>query len=291
MASKEEAKVVVATTPVTFDGSLDLLSDLKVSGTILGLETLEASDMKLPRIKLMQPTSAEVTKQQATAGFFYNTITKKQTKELHCTLLVLGKSRVQWKAAFKRGEEPVCKSLDSIMSESGIKCETCNKKEWIKEEGTEDKKPLCNMSYVWLGVNHDESNAPFRIVVPGMSVSPTKDFLNSITPKRLPPFVYKITLTSEFKENDQGAFYVIKYNLDGNIVDDIIVRLGYTIEEIKSDPVKAAKFSDERKSIMTEFEDLSESLKHLFSKVANLDIVAGPDSDDGTTPNGAGGLF
>jgi hypothetical protein len=168
----------------------------------------------MPKIKLMQPTSLEVTKNKCPAGWFYNTLTEEKYEQLPCIFLVLGKSRVKWKKPFKRGEEPICRSFDSIhkFDDPRMFCDHCPDSKWEnKSEG--ENKPACNMSYVWLGVVDDGNyDKVFRMIVPGMSVSPTKDYFNVIAPTRLAPFCFRTVLTSEFKENDQGAFYVVKYN-------------------------------------------------------------------------------
>lgn len=186
---------------------------------VVGLD-LDQSDLKLPKIKLLQSTSQEVAKSKGKLqpGQFYNTVTQEGKDELNAVLLYLGKSMVNWKRPFKRGEEPLCRSFDGKTKTEGCgdgNCQTCqfssqNPKAWEIAKQNGETKPPCNMSYVWLGMDRD-TNMPFRLIVSGASVTPTKDFLNKIAPLRVSPCAGIVTLKSDFKENDQGSFYVLEY--------------------------------------------------------------------------------
>jgi hypothetical protein len=210
-----------APTIVDFTG-LGELSEFKAGKgeQIEGLEGLDRSDYKLPKIKLIQANSIEAQKSKCPAGWFLNTVTGETYENLKCHLLVLGKSRVKWKKPFKRGEEPDCRSFDAIIKfDSSKSCKSCPDADWSKIPAGENK-PACNMSYVWLGVTADEHQQIFRLIAPGMSVGPTKDFINTIVPKKYPAFVYNVELSSEQQENEQGVFYVLKYDIKGVITKD-----------------------------------------------------------------------
>lgn len=235
---------------------------------VVGLD-LNSSDMKLPKVKLMQQTSQEAVKSKGKilAGQFYNTVTQTATDTIDCVLLDQGKSMVMWKKPFKRGEDPLCRSFDGRVKAEGcgdgdcMKCKhsSQNPAAWrALPEG--ESKPACNMSYVFLAVDC-ETGMPFRIIAAGASVANTKDFLNKLAPLRVSPFCCKVTLKSEQKENDQGVFYVVDFdNLRPN--DDIMV----------NGQVDMAKYK--------ELEDLSKSYKELFMNhiVAN-DVVAYDDAE------------
>ena len=221
--NKTEEKVVAVagdkevTTPISGFGFDAFKTE---ENEVVGLEALNASDMKLPKYKLMQQTSLEVSKSKGKIlpGQFLNTITGEAFDTLEIVPLDLGKSMVYWKQPFKRGEDPLCRSFDGIHKTDGCgdgDCATCqfssqNPKAWktLKENET---KPACNMAYVWLGIDA-KTSIPFRMIMSGSSVSITKDFLNILAPLRISPFCTKVTLTSEQKENDQGVFYVVNYN-------------------------------------------------------------------------------
>jgi hypothetical protein len=284
--SNELVKAEVA----TFTG-LDLLSGFKEDGPILGLD-ISPSDIKLPRFRLMQPTSLEVTQQKVSAGTFYNAVTGEAVKELPCTLLIKNTSRVMWDKVFKRGDKPLCRSFDAVRSaDSRRECAKCPDSRWDNKSDS-DSKPACNMSYGWLALSKLESsmNQPFRIIIPGKSVTYTKDFLTQITPKRLPPFAFKVTLVPEFMQNEKGAFYVIKYRQDGNLAEDLLKSLGWTEQEVKADPEKAKVFTTQMKTIWDQYKDMVKSYEELFKQTIEMDMEETPIVID-DAPITEGALF
>lgn len=247
---------------------------------VIGLD-VNASDMKMPKIKLLQSTSPEVTKSKGKiqAGQFYNTVTQEAMDSVDCVLLDQGKSMVMWKTPFKRGDDPLCRSFDGKVKTEGCgdgRCETCqyssqNPKAWnsLKENET---KPPCNMSYVFLAKDC-ATGMPFRIIVAGASVSNAKDFLNKLIPLNVSPFACKVTLTSEQQENDMGVFHVVKFeNFRPN--DDVLNPDGtLDVEKYKA------------------LEDMSISYKELFmTQIVQNDIID-VDSQPSEESKEKGGLF
>ena len=224
---------------------------------VVGLD-VNASDMKLPKVKLMQQTSQEAVKSKGkiVAGQYYNTVTQEATEEIDCVLLDQGKSMVMWKRPFKRGEEPLCRSFDGK-----VKAEGCG------EKG--ETKPGCNMSYVFLALDC-KTKMPFRIIAAGASVKTAKDFLNKLLPLGVSPFACKVTLKSHQEENDQGIFYVMDFdNLRPN--DECINADGsLNIEKYK------------------ELEDMSKTYKSLFmTQIVQNDVIdVDPVSSEESTEDG-----
>lgn len=246
---------------------------------VVGLD-VNASDMKLPKIKLMQQTSQEATKSKGKIqpGQFYNTVTQVASDTVDCILLDQGKTMVMWKKPFKRGEEPLCRSFDGKRKAEGCgdgNCETCqfssqNSKAWdtAKEKGL--TKPDCNMGYVFLAIDC-ATKMPFRIIAAGASVKGARDFLNKLLPLGVSPFACKVTLTSKQEENDQGIFYTINFeNMRQN--DDCLNADG----SLNTEAYKA-------------FEDQSIAYKNLFmTQIVQNDVV---DVDSSEPQTEAGGLF
>jgi hypothetical protein len=122
----QDTEIGLISDMAAFSG-LELMSEYRGSGLILGLEGLSPSDLKLPRFRIMQPTSQEVAQQKVQAGTFYNPVTGEAVKELSCTLLINSKSMVMWEKLFKRGDKPMCSSFDGETSSDGKrKCAKCN---------------------------------------------------------------------------------------------------------------------------------------------------------------------
>lgn len=251
----------------------------KANKEVVGLD-LSSSDLKLPKIKVMQATSQEVAKSKGKilAGQFYNTVTQTAKDKVDCILLDQGKSMVMWKKPFKRGEEPLCRSFDGKIKTEGCgdgNCATCkfssqNPKAWEAAKLKGETKPECNMSYVFLAID-TETKMPFRIIFAGASVSNAKDFLNQIAPMRLSPFCFKVTLSTSQQENESGVFYVTNFeNIRPN--DDILNSDG---------ELDDAKYE--------EYENQSKSYKELFmTQIVANDII---DVDTTTSGDGSENLF
>lgn len=194
-------------------------------GEVEGID-VNASDMKLPKIKLLQQTSLEVTKSNGKfkAGQFYNTVTQEAFDEIDCILLNQGKSMIMWNEKFKRGEDPICRSFDGKVKAEGCGDGDCTKCQYSSQNPIawetakkEDKtKPPCSMSYVFIAQDL-KTGAPFRFIVGGASAANGKSFLNKLVPllkqNKMPIFVTTCKLTSKQEENDQGIYYVI--NMEG----------------------------------------------------------------------------
>lgn len=194
-------------------------------GDIDGLERLDASDIKMPKMKIVQFTSKEFADGKAQPGQFYNSVTERAYDSLPCILLALGKRNTMWNQPFKRGELPLCYSADGkrglTVSGEERHCAKCPYQDWNKAQERGEKKPPCNMSYVWLGaVGMEDDKSLFRFITSGKSVSPTKNFLNEIAINMLPPYVYNVLLTTKKEQNDQGIFYVLEYKIVGAATKD-----------------------------------------------------------------------
>lgn len=190
-------------------GLLDLsqLDDVDIEFT--GLEEIGQGDIKLGKWKLLQPTSAEVTK-DIPPGSFYNTVTKEVREELIVTVLKTGKSRVMFPEKYRKGDKAQCRSVDFIrktegLADAGPICENCKYSKW--EEG---EKSRCSIVYYFIGL--DDTDTPFRIQFRGASVPPVKDFLSQVymTLKKANKgiFSFKIKITADYKSDDKGNYYI-----------------------------------------------------------------------------------
>ena len=230
---------------LSMSAQLSGFADFKSKDKVVGLEVLDQTDLKIPKIKLLQSNSEEVADGLGRPGQFYNSVTKKACDTIDCILLALGKSRVKWKSEFKRGEQAECKSFDAVKGDKGA-CAKCEFASW----GVNNEKPKCGFSYSWLGMLPDGTF--FRLLAHGLSVSPTKDFLNIIAPNKLPAFIYKMTLGSVTQKNEFGTFQVMTYNFQ--MEDDAKIKT-----------IDPSKFK--------EYEDLAISMKDLFLSSQEQDLA------------------
>ena len=249
MTGKEKNEIEEKNVSVAQQGlsGLEAFASFQEKGApIVGMDEVSAEDIKMPKIKLAQPTSAEVADEKCKAGQFYNVTTGEALDEVDCYILALGKSRVQWPEQFKRGDNPVCMSFDGKISEDGHKCSECDKCKW---EG--DKKPDCRQVYMWLGVLAKDKS-PFRISMAGTAVSETKNYITEIVKHNLPFFVFKTKIKSEKQKGDQGIYYTPVYELCKN-------------GDGTFETIAPTAFND--------FKDLTESLSKMFFDARKKDLV------------------
>ncbi|MEG0728188.1 MAG: hypothetical protein RR420_01060 [Anaerovoracaceae bacterium] len=257
VATKEEGKLLIE------DLSLFQQGDTGVTG----LETIDASDIKMPKIKLLQPTSPEVQKSKGKilAGQFYNTVTQAVTDEVEVVFLAIEKTRVMFPTPFKRGEEALCKSYDAVHGQgcgSGV-CAKCDYSNWDKAKADGKNKPDCNMGYVWIGVDA-HTNEPFRMIMSGAAVAETKDFLSKLRASGISPYRLIVTLGTEEKDTDSGVFYIPVYKgMRGNTG---------ILNEAK-DAVDPAKVAEIQRNI--------EAFRGLFkTEIVEKDLASVGESED-----------
>lgn len=230
MANKEEKSTNLVPT-MSIDDALSSMGDLfrTERGKINeGLEAMDQTDIRIPKIKIAQTQSDEVAKGKARPGQLYNSLTEKAYDYIDIALLNLGKRRTMWPAKFKRGDNAMCWSIDTIRgtTDDGVsrRCEGCQFADWSKI-GKDDKHPPCMMGYSWLGMilktpEQPEGGVPFRLLVSGKSVSITKSFLNILSLKGRALFVYNVRISTVLESNESGNYYVLKYDFVGGIKNE-----------------------------------------------------------------------
>lgn len=180
---------------ITTTDSTELEQFKSGSGSMLGMEGLDRSDMTVPRYRLIQNTSSD-----GTPGKFVSTLSGQEVDTITAVLMKVTKTRVMWPVAFSRGDKPECRSEDGKHKANGIGtgvCDTCPYGKW---DGR------CKTSYTFLGV--DDNSEPFMINIKGSSIKPLKKFLTRILMKDLPLFAYKVVISAKEERNDKGRFWV-----------------------------------------------------------------------------------
>lgn len=216
----EEVKQEVAVKPAFDMSSFKGLEDFKAKdGVIKGLENTDKNDLKIGVYQLLQTTSELVADEKASAGTFYNSMTKRAEDSVDGILLYMTKTRVLWKKPFKRGDKALCRSFDGKVGKGlpGGKCANCPKQQW----GTDNTPPECREGYNWLGLDAHNGMKPFRFTAISSGVSPTKEFITDITSYGYDLFCFSVSIVSRKEKNEQGTFYVPQYVINGPVsLDD-----------------------------------------------------------------------
>ena len=183
-------------------------------GVALGLENVEVTDIKMPRHKLLQSNSVEVSTGKGKPGQFYNTLTGECSDELEVSLLCMGRSRVRFEKPYKRGAQPVCRSFDAKHSQDGELCKNCEFADWDKAKEAGENAPPCRESLTWTFLeNGAVGELPSRIIVSGASRAGHANFITMLTGTGYPPFIFKTKISSAQTQNDSGIFYVMNFEI------------------------------------------------------------------------------
>jgi len=199
----------------------------KVGGK-LGMEELDANDLIIPYMKIMQPTSPEVLdrKHEAQMGDLVNSLSSYLYPEdvYFVPIKALKRRQLYYKREDKENSGIECGSMNFKTPDSGMKysklCATCPKAQF-KADGT---PPKCNILLSFISKvlelpEGDEGNALIAIsftktsykagkILASLAQSAKGDLFNNI---------YKLTTAD--KENDKGMFAILKVAPFGIVPD------------------------------------------------------------------------
>jgi hypothetical protein len=183
---------------------------------VLGTDTLDRSDVAMPRVRVRQPTSQFGEPQHA--GWFYNSLTETFTANINIVVLRVSKGRVRWAAEFGADDAPLCASDDSVKPrdiegyEPGP-CATCAFAQW----GRNGEPPPCSLVYTYLCSNADDEDMPFLLSAMRTSATAAKK-LNSIL--KMYGLSRRIVAGTELVKSDKGQWYQLIFKANGALGRD-----------------------------------------------------------------------
>ena len=264
---KNEEKALATAENQNLALDLSMFAEFQTGGVVLGLENVEASDIKMPRHKLLQSNSTEVSTGKGKPGQFINTLTGECVDELTVALLCMNRSRVRFAKPYKRGAQPMCRSFDAKHSQDGDICKGCEFADWDKAKEDGNNSPECRESLTWTFLEDGKlSDLPSRIIVSGASRAEHSKFITRLAGLGFPPFIFKTKITSEQTSNDNGIFYVMKFDL---ILNENGQPTTYTVEEARKMEIECKKW----KGMQDRFAE--------FDTVNAVDDIVDQDSEGG----------
>ena len=176
-----------------------------------GLEEVDRSDLILPRVRVIQPTS----KLEGNPGQLHYNLTGEAVDQIRAVLLKMTKSRVCWDKE-NLGADPLCASDDAKTPRSqyaGIyaeRCADCPMAQW-----SDDAPPACRLVYNFLAADLDNDGAIFVIGLGATSVKHAKKILSVFALKRKPLFAQPVVIQSIKAESDKGKWYEVVITPNG----------------------------------------------------------------------------
>lgn len=190
---------------------------------VAGADTLDRSDIVLPRVRVRQPTSKFGAPQDA--GKFHNNLTEQFSDTLTAVILRVSKGRVMWPTDFSGDNEPLCASDNAIMPrlEGGLAdplpgpCATCPMALW----GDDHEPPRCSLVYTYLCADCAEDDMPFLISAMRTSVKAAKK-LNSLI--KMFGIRKSMTIKTALVTGDQGQWYELLFQVAATLSAEAIQR-------------------------------------------------------------------
>lgn len=179
--------------------------DIVTPDEMLGLEGLEREDLTLPRIKLTQALSGEVSNGNASPGEWLNTLSgQSYGTQFEFIPISVWKSRTYF--AENRDDSPICRSADGSTSIDGYRCKTeCpHNNAWEWKDGM---PPLCTQAYNYLVL---PLNDQFPAIVTCMksSYKAGKALNTLMISARCPAWFWVYEFYSIRESNQKGTYYV-----------------------------------------------------------------------------------
>ena len=184
-----------------------------------GTEDLVREDLVIPRVRLVQPTSAL----DGNAGELYNSLTGESQAEIRAIILRIGKSRVMWPEGFERNQSPLCASNDGIAprpefaGEYAERCEGCPMTEW----GDDGTPPRCAFGYTYLCSDVGCDDLPFVLTASRSNLKAART-LNTLSkafgPRR------QVVISAQQAISDRGKYFTLRFALGDNVAPEDVGR-------------------------------------------------------------------
>lgn len=177
------------------------------------LEDISASDIIMPRYKLVQSTS-----RTGTPGKWVSNVSDVEYDSLDVVILGISTYRIYFPEA-GGGDKPLCRSNDGIIKADGNgvgdgKCKNCRYNVWTKDKQDNSVPPKCREGYslLVLVLQEDGTFAPGMISIKGAARRPAKQFFTRMKARGVTPLSYITRVTSVSEVNNKGRFF--RANLD-----------------------------------------------------------------------------
>ena len=181
---------------------------------LLGFENFDDSDLVIPRLSIVQPSSKE-----GTPGTFRSNLTGEEKEQLRITPMTYSKGMVHWSEEL--GNDPECRSNDALTPDPTIenpKHDRCHERIGNRLRPVcpyavwRDKEPpTCKMTYNLIAIEM-ESMRPFLVSLHGTSVRSAKKLISYVWQSRRNFFDVGCRMSLSKVNNTRGTFFVVEFN-------------------------------------------------------------------------------
>lgn len=214
-AAKEE-ETAIATQKGKENALATLGDDYMTKNANVGLSGLDAEDIPIPTLSVIQSTSKfkdEDNRPYAPGGFYYKAL-KQNFNTVECSILVINKKLM---ASYTDPEVP-------------------------------------ERTYMVLGVIMP-TQMPFMMYAKKSSYFAVRAFIGEVKARKVPMFALRVELTTELRQNDQGSWYVPVFNIVG-VVDNpetivVLEELAKTYDESRN-TLKSEEDIEQTKALGTD---------------------------------------
>jgi hypothetical protein len=199
----QNAETALATTSQNVPATIP---EIPAELSMEGMEGIDQSDLMVPRVRVLQPTS----KLPGEAGEFHFNLTDTTKKTVVAVLLRVQKGRVMWNPD-DLAAAPVCASDDDKMPRAGgtyaNPCADCPMAKW----GADSTPPACSQTYNFLAADTEDDNAPFMISLSKTSLKHGKRIISVFVLKHKPLYSAPVRLMSTLVTSDKGKWYEVTF--------------------------------------------------------------------------------
>jgi hypothetical protein len=191
--------------PIVISAVSNLPAQVSQNQEILGVETLTQADLYVPRIKLLQAMSDEVSNREGIAGVWFSTLSgQSYGTSFEFVPIRVSKSRVYFDP--NNRTEPICRSADGKFNLNGEDCfSACpfpEAKQWV-----ERKPPACTESLDYL-ILPLEDDFPAVVSLMKSSYDAGRRLNTMLIAARCPAWSFVYELQAIKRQNEKGAFFI-----------------------------------------------------------------------------------
>ena len=197
-------------------------------------QNLDANDVVLPRLQLVQPTSSSITDGDKHIGEWFNSTTGEFFKSLNVVIVGARATRVMFPAVYQPDNAILCSSPDAIRPSPDFvgmlvggtnipeRCSECPFSMWTENEQTgKGVPPACSVGYLYAGLTANEKPMPFSMNLRGSAMTEAKR-LNFMLMTSGVGIV--IEVSSQKKAGQRGNYYIPQFKAVDKTSPELIAK-------------------------------------------------------------------